>query len=433
MSNPNNNNNNNENHGAAAYPVIQAERDYIIGMQATPRDLYISMLKGEKDLQQRVEAFQAWQHMCVTAEKDREEKEKYGLLPKGTAQRKGGQVPRLLLFLLYNAERNTVEEIPVEMDPSYSGRLGVRVGSGLMHTIPSVTTKGEGEPTELPQLIRYFIPRDYSFEVDFSEEQGRIRERQPPVEEGLPTEAAATPPSRSSSVPPLSAPHMEGSFNIIPASHRSNATPNTSNPNNNSLLRTDSSLCNEMDTPPPHPKTTTAAPTPVERSSDFPPHNNNTNNNAKKNWFNMFNSQNANPQPPHQAGSATSTPEETAPNPFLTNPAPPLVTSPQYVYTNQHVEAAPHQTHQTDAHPENDHNHTPPAVPQQTAEEAPVAPVQPAGNADNNNNNNNNTNTNHFVATPANDEGTFTIPPPLHYPSFSELMKMKRNDQMNLK
>ncbi|AYU82233.1 Golgi reassembly stacking protein (GRASP-like), putative [Leishmania donovani] len=126
---------------AACSTELQANRDYIIGMQ-TVQETLITLIKSQKDFYSRLEAWHEEQRWAL---------ERKQLFPNEMVE-----VPHVLLFLVYNSENNTVEEVEVEMGTNPDAAVGISVATGLLHIIPSVVTSADlAAGTSLPVMRKF--------------------------------------------------------------------------------------------------------------------------------------------------------------------------------------------------------------------------------------------------------------------------------------
>ncbi|GET91993.1 golgi reassembly stacking protein, putative [Leishmania tarentolae] len=126
---------------AACSTNLTANRDYIIGMQ-TAQETLITLINCEKDFYSRLEAWH--------------EEQRWALERKQLFPNKGVEVPHVLLFLVYNSEANTVDEVEVEMGTNPDAAIGISVATGLLHIIPSVATCPDlAAGTSLPVMNKF--------------------------------------------------------------------------------------------------------------------------------------------------------------------------------------------------------------------------------------------------------------------------------------
>lgn len=126
---------------AACSTELQANRDYIIGMQ-TVQETLITLIKSQKDFYSRLEGWHEEQRWAL---------ERKHLFPNERVE-----VPHVLLFLVYNSESNTVEEVEVEMGTNPDAAVGISVATGLLHIIPSVATSARpAAGTSLPVMSKF--------------------------------------------------------------------------------------------------------------------------------------------------------------------------------------------------------------------------------------------------------------------------------------
>ncbi|CAG9580862.1 putative Golgi reassembly stacking protein [Leishmania major strain Friedlin] len=125
---------------AACSTELQANRDYIIGMQ-TVQETLITLIKSQKDFYCRLEAWH--------------EEQRWALERKQFFPNERVEVPHVLLFLVYNSESNTIEEVEVEMGTNPEAAVGISVATGLLHIIPSVATADLAVGASLPVMSKF--------------------------------------------------------------------------------------------------------------------------------------------------------------------------------------------------------------------------------------------------------------------------------------
>ncbi|KPA81070.1 putative Golgi reassembly stacking protein (GRASP-like) [Leptomonas pyrrhocoris] len=127
----------------AAYSgELQANRDYIIGMQ-TAQEPLISLIKSQKDFYSRLE--------------DWHEEQRWALERQQRFPNEAVDLPHILLFLVYNSESNTVKEVAVEMGTNPEAALGMSVATGLLHIVPSATTTGDAATADSLPIMNKFV------------------------------------------------------------------------------------------------------------------------------------------------------------------------------------------------------------------------------------------------------------------------------------
>ncbi|KAG5469523.1 hypothetical protein LSCM1_02746 [Leishmania martiniquensis] len=141
---------------AAYSTALQANRDYIIGMQ-TAQDPLITLIKSQKDFYCRLEAWHDEQRWAL----ERKQRFPYEAVV----------VPHALLLLVYNSENNTVGEVEVEMGTNPEAALGISVATGLLHIIPSISSAADPASKALPPVMHTFISDEPALAMPASVQQ----------------------------------------------------------------------------------------------------------------------------------------------------------------------------------------------------------------------------------------------------------------------
>ncbi|ESL06125.1 golgi family reassembly stacking protein (GRASP like proteinue) [Trypanosoma rangeli SC58] len=123
---------------AARCDEIEAQRDYIIGMQR-PEEPVVALIKDEDDFYGRVEMWRSLQRVAF---------ERLNRNLKNFPQRADSAAAASadlgkLIFLIYDSAANEVKEVAVDLGPDVDAPLGLDLASGLLHSLITFTSTEE--------------------------------------------------------------------------------------------------------------------------------------------------------------------------------------------------------------------------------------------------------------------------------------------------
>ncbi|KEG07653.1 Golgi reassembly stacking protein, partial [Trypanosoma grayi] len=120
-------------------PEIQAERDYIIGMQRAEEPV-VTLIRDEDDFYARVDMWRSLQRVAL----QRLQRRSRVVPASANAGTTGLEMIGKLIFLIYDAVANEIKEVAVDLGPDVDAPLGMNLATGLLHSLLVSPPSAEG-------------------------------------------------------------------------------------------------------------------------------------------------------------------------------------------------------------------------------------------------------------------------------------------------